>query len=154
MNLANNTNVVFTKNLSGTSFVPSANLSSGRYRIWVRAVSAQGHLSNWSTAVEITVAEAGIEGELRKLETSFLASILPDGESEFDPSKAVSTRRGKSVFANAISAETVSVQVRSEEHPAEAASFTDATDNVMAAWDAADWSSAPTNDNKLRNETI
>jgi hypothetical protein len=54
--------VVHETNLTGTSFTVAKPLvSGGRYRIWIRAISNTGELSQWSNALEFTVVAAAKE---------------------------------------------------------------------------------------------
>lgn len=140
-NLANNVTVVATGNLTNTVFTPSTNLAAGKYRIWVRAVSAQGHLSNWSTAVDITVASNGIDEDFATFGTPVVAAVLPDREAEFMPTVAEATSRRTSSSTNFITAvvPNVAEQANSADGSLEAESIAAATDHVMAAWDVSDW---------------
>ena len=140
-NLANNASVVSTGNLGSTSFTPSKNLAAGKYRIWVRAVSAQGHTSNWSTAVDIAVA-SNTTKELTTSGAPVVASILTErvavNADTTDGRDSSSTR-----FINT-GAEDYAEQVSSSEALIDAESLAAATDYVMAAWDVSEsWNVTP-----------
>jgi subtilisin-like proprotein convertase family protein len=156
VNLANNATVVATGNLTSTVFTPSTNLAAGKYRIWVRAVSAQGHLSNWSTAVDITVASNGIEEDFATFGTPVVAAVLPDREAEFMPTVAEATSRRTSSSTNFITAvvQNVAEQANSADGSLEAESIAAATDHVMAAWDVSDWWNTAVVVNKRDNEVM
>ena len=139
-----------------TVFTPSTNLAAGKYRIWVRAVSAQGHLSNWSTAVDITVASNGIEEDFATFGTPVVAAVLPDREAEFLPTVAEATSRRTSSSTNFITAvvQNVAEQANSADGRLEAESIAAATDHVMAAWDVSDWWNTAVIVNKRDNEVM
>ena len=63
----------------GTSFQTPAALAAGTYRVWVRAVSASGEMSNWSREVDFTVTQVAPEELLRTLAglEDRLANSLP-----------------------------------------------------------------------------
>ncbi len=48
--------VILQTDLTTTSFTPTSNLAAGTYRVWVRAVSNMGVVTDWSKAVNFTVA--------------------------------------------------------------------------------------------------
>ena len=50
--------ILYVQNLKGTSFAPLADLAPREYRIWVRAVSTTGVISEWGNFVDITIASA------------------------------------------------------------------------------------------------
>jgi len=156
VNLAGNVTVVATGNLSGTVFTPTTNLAAGKYRIWVRAVSAQGHLSNWSTAVDITVASNVIEEELTTLGTPVVAAALPVRQVESVPSGAESTVRENSSSTKFITAviQNVAEEANSAADVIEAETIAAATDHVMAAWDVSDWWNTAAIVSEQNNEVI
>jgi subtilisin-like proprotein convertase family protein len=156
VNLASNVTVVATGNLSSTVFTPTTNLAAGRYRIWVRAVSAQGHLSNWSTAVDITVASNVIEEELTTLGTPVVAAALSVRQIESVPSGAESTVRENSSSTKFITAviQNVAEEANSAADVIEAETIAAATDHVMAAWDVSDWWNTTVIVNEQNNEVI
>jgi subtilisin-like proprotein convertase family protein len=140
VNLANNVSVVFAGNLTGTNFTPTSNLATGRYRIWVRAVSAQGHLSNWSTPVDTRVASAEEKDLFVSPELPVVAALLPDRTREivfWDASPA--NQPGSSAMKSA-NAEVPNVAEHSSaaEDDLEAELIAAATDYVMASWSVSD----------------
>lgn len=155
VNLASNVSVVATGNLTGTTFTPPTSLTNGRYRIWVRAVSAQGHSSNWSTPVDITVAAEVIEQRQLVLETPALTSVLPTQESLTVRSNAEGSVGWNSSSKTAGTAAIVEdPQFGSAEDRFEAESLAAATDYVMAAWDVSEsWNVPPLVRNR-RNEAL
>ena len=156
VNLASNVTVVATGNLSSTVFTPTTNLAAGRYRIWVRAVSAQGHLSNWSAAVDITVASNVIEEELTTLGTPVVAAALSVRQVESVPSGAESTVRENSSSTKFVTAviQNVDEEANSAADVIEAETIAAATDHVMAAWDVSDWWNTNVIVNEQNNEVI
>lgn len=146
VNLANNASVVLTGNLTGTSFTPSPSLAAGKYRIWVRAVSAQGHTSNWSTAVDVTVASSTTKEELTTSGTPVVASILPKQTADRSTVNT-DTTQGRDYYSNksvSIEMRNAVEQVSSTEANSDAEALAAATDYVMAAWDVSEsWNAAP-----------
>ncbi|MFO1002557.1 MAG: proprotein convertase P-domain-containing protein [Planctomycetaceae bacterium] len=138
VNIASNVVVVQTGNLTGTSFTPSTNLASGKYRIWVRAVSLQGHLSGWSTAVDITVAGTQLQ---KQSATPILTTILQNGPVETVSKIGDTSDRQVITKQETISAQTSSYveQEISADVSIDATIVAEATDHVMAAWDASEW---------------
>ena len=41
--------------LNATSFTPTAPLIPGTYRVWLRAIGANGLVSSWSAPIDITI---------------------------------------------------------------------------------------------------
>jgi hypothetical protein len=140
VNLASNASVVLAGNLTGTNFTPTSNLAAGRYRIWVRAVSAQGHLSAWSTPVDITVAGVENKDELLSSEPPIIAALLPDQTGEIVVSGADPVRNRSSQAMISVNPEIpdVSEQSSSVEDDSEAELIAAATDYVMASWSVSD----------------
>lgn len=141
VNIASNAVVVQTGNLTGTSFTPSTNLASGKYRVWVRAVSVQGHVSGWSVAVDITVANTQSQEEPMTPGTPVLLAALHDSAAELVPANVDTFHRRGFSPKEAIPAET-STYVEQEilaDDRFETRSVAAATDHVMAAWDASEW---------------
>jgi hypothetical protein len=81
-----NIGVANVQNLNATSYTMPTNLQPGQYRIWVRAVSTGGAISNWSPSVVITVAsqENSQDNEMSVLESNSLLLIPRPIESERD----------------------------------------------------------------------
>ena len=156
VNLANNATAIATGNLTGTVFTPATNLAAGKYRIWVRAVSAQGHFSNWSNAVDITVASNMIEEDLTTFEIPVVAAVLPARETEFVPTRAEATIPGNSSSTKSINAviQNVAEEANSAADSIEAESFAAAADHVMAAWDVSDWWNTGAIIDKRNNEVL
>ena len=50
--------ILYEQNLRGTSFTPLTDLAPREYRIWVRAVSTTGVISEWGNFVNITITSA------------------------------------------------------------------------------------------------
>ena len=50
--------ILYVQNLKGTSFAPLTDLAPREYRIWVRAVSTTGVISEWGNFVNITITSA------------------------------------------------------------------------------------------------
>lgn len=44
-----------TTTMANSSFIPAANLASGNYRVWIRAIGSGGKLSEWSAAKDFSV---------------------------------------------------------------------------------------------------
>jgi hypothetical protein len=50
--------IIYVQNLTGTSFAPLTDLAPREYRIWVRAVSTTGVISEWGNFINITITSA------------------------------------------------------------------------------------------------
>ena len=76
-----------------TTFAPTDPLPTGTYRVWVRAVTADGRELSWSTPVDFTVALNDVEqpaGEVPEL----LATLLPAiGDVQADATAEVEARK-------------------------------------------------------------
>ena len=140
MNLATNVSVVFAGNLTGTNFTPTSNLATGRYRIWVRAVSAQGHLSNWSTPVDTRVASTENKDLFVSPELPVVAALLPDRTREIVVLDASPSHHPGSTAMKSVNAEMPEVEEQSSsaEDNLEAELIAAATDYVMASWSVSD----------------
>jgi len=49
-------NVLNISGITTTSFTPANPIAAGDYRLWLRAIDANGKLSNWSTEVNFKIA--------------------------------------------------------------------------------------------------
>jgi subtilisin-like proprotein convertase family protein len=156
VNLANNSSVVLTGNLTSTSFTPSSSLAAGKYRVWVRAVSAQGHTSNWSTAVDVTVASNTNREGLTAFGSPVLAAILPTQAAELATSQAEIALGSRSSSKTSLVAGTSTYveQMSSSQEITEAESLAAVTDQVMAAWDISEWWNAAPISSNHKNEAI
>jgi predicted phage tail protein len=156
VNLANNSSVVLTGNLTGTSFTPSTSLAAGKYRIWVRAVSAQGHTSNWSTAVDVTVASSAASEGLTTFGSPVVASVLSTPTAELASSHAeiAVDSRSSSMRSFVAVTPTYAEHMTPSEEVTEADALAAVTDQVMAAWDISEWWSATPIALDHKDETI
>jgi hypothetical protein len=57
--------VLYVQNLKSTTFTPTSELAPRQYRVWVRAVSTTGVVSEWGNLVNITITSL----DAPKLET-------------------------------------------------------------------------------------
>ncbi len=156
VNLANNASVVLTGNLTGNSYTPSTSLAAGKYRIWVRAVSAQGHTSSWSTAVDITVAGNTTKEVLASFGSPVVAAMLSAPDAELATSHAEITVRSDSSSNRSYRTvtPTSAEQMTSTQEISEAESLAAVTDQVMASWDISEWWNAAPIISSPKNETI
>jgi len=53
-----NTRVIYKTNLTDTTYTSPTTLAAGTYRVWVRAVSTMGEVTNWSTPMDLPVSSA------------------------------------------------------------------------------------------------
>ncbi|MEJ7590878.1 MAG: hypothetical protein WKF77_04965, partial [Planctomycetaceae bacterium] len=78
-----------------TTFAPTDPLPTGSYRVWVRAVTAEGRELSWSAPVDFTVALNGVEqpeGEVPEL----LATLLPAiGDVQADATVEIEAGKSK-----------------------------------------------------------
>jgi hypothetical protein len=65
-------NVLNISGITTTSFTPANPIAAGDYRLWLRAVDANGKLSNWSTEVNFKIAA---ENSPTAKDASLLAAI-------------------------------------------------------------------------------
>ncbi len=64
--------------ITNTSFTPENPLNQGSYRVWVRAVLADGTILPWSTQTTFIVADSAVpQGESDVLDVSALLTSLP-----------------------------------------------------------------------------
>ncbi len=141
-NVATNAVVLTVNGVIGTSFTPATSLAAGKYRIWVRAVSAQGHLSNWSTAVDIVVASSTKSSTIdQPVSGEFLASAL-QLESSNPASNSPRSERPQVVMINHAQPTEEFMNDAETQPSVDVASATvieAACDAVMSGWDASDW---------------
>lgn len=50
------TKYLYSNSVSSVNYTPSTNMAAGSYRVWIRAIAADGSLSAWSTGVTFSVA--------------------------------------------------------------------------------------------------
>ncbi|MCA9057515.1 MAG: hypothetical protein KDA85_03415, partial [Planctomycetaceae bacterium] len=150
--------VFYLTGLTGTSLTSSVSLTSGSYRVWVRAISTMGIATKWSSYVDFTVASA-----------TSPAATLPGGSlggqfaSLGSPLRNVSAENAVRLPLNTElsspssveSAEPSFVQVQSEmrsttaqptetpreisEEVAAVQAEAESCDQVMALWQETDW---------------
>lgn len=65
------------KDILTNSFTSPTTLAVGNYRVWIRAVNANGVMTTWSAAQAFTIANVST-GEERAVETVLIASLLSD----------------------------------------------------------------------------
>jgi hypothetical protein len=74
------------KDVTTTSYTPTANLATGTYRVWVRAVSVNGAFSSWSLPLTFTItmneADTQESSEIPQLLASDIDSALQDYPAE------------------------------------------------------------------------
>ncbi len=131
--LTTNALVLSAQNILTNEYSVTSALASGRYRVWVRAVSSSGVLSRWSEPVSFTVAsnsqhETAPQSDAGTLLASALAPVLEASAEKHDdvaltitPAEEQLPEAGSElVIATSDASETV-------------------YDAVMASWDASDW---------------
>ena len=62
-NKATNVRVIYQPNLTTTTFTSPTTLPAGTYRVWVRAVSTMGEITDWSTPVDHVIAASDLPKE-------------------------------------------------------------------------------------------
>ena len=78
--------VIRQQNLTGTSFTPSANLSFGEYRMWIRAVNGAGTPGAWGAGVNFRIAAPTVTAPIgtASSDTPTIAWSAVDGASRYD----------------------------------------------------------------------
>jgi hypothetical protein len=80
------------KDILTNSFTPTTALSSGTYRVWVRAISVTGTLTTWSLPVSFTIAAADAPAEDMAKTPRLLASLIEHQLPQQDGQPTVSNR--------------------------------------------------------------
>ena len=80
------------KDILTNSFTPTTALSSGTYRVWVRAISVTGTLTTWSLPVSFTIAAADAPAEDMAKIPRLLASLIEHQLPQHDGQPTVSNR--------------------------------------------------------------
>lgn len=89
-----------------SSFSPTDPLPTGTYRVWVRAVKADGTALPWSTPVTFTVASSGVEQSAGAV-PELLAALLPTtGEVQADSAADVAVRQSVEATAQDVPPES------------------------------------------------
>ena len=149
-NLDTNTVTLTTAPQPGNSYVLTTGLPSGRYRVWVQAVSAAGYRSNWGASVDFFVTESAQKNSVPQNDSDdLLASVQSLLTPPVAPSAAIPAARIQVTAAASLSAASRSnenvleenqTMVESAEHLIAAATGIEAIhDAVMSGWDASEW---------------
>jgi predicted phage tail protein len=72
-----NSLVLNKKDILTNSFTPASNLAAGNYRVWIRAINANGILTTWSVAQTFTIT-AVTPNEEQPAENFLAVSLLSD----------------------------------------------------------------------------
>ncbi|MEZ6127707.1 MAG: hypothetical protein R3C59_03435 [Planctomycetaceae bacterium] len=87
-NLTTGSVVIRDDNLTTTSFTPTTALSSGNYRVWVKAIGASGNFNDgtWSAPVDFTIAAVAEESPnvLAPLLSSLPAALQTEETAQRD----------------------------------------------------------------------
>ncbi|MEZ6063477.1 MAG: S8 family serine peptidase [Planctomycetaceae bacterium] len=156
--------VIYSDAVTTNSYTATTALAAGEYRVWVRALSDSGEVSEWSAAVDFTVAAASVPvfdagatpspvailtglTEVSVAQQSDAPAIVPNVAAPASDSHAtkiaddaasVKTAEFPQPETRAAAVSPTAVVLdRSEEAPAE--DF----DAVMANWDSAAWWTEP-----------
>ncbi len=148
VNNAADLRVIYETNLKTTTFTSATTLATGTYRVWVRAVSAMGVTTDWSTPVDLVVASSELpKGTLGSVQTMILASLIlvdlpltPDS-SPVERPDAFSSGAETPVNADVMPDVAVPIaSVTNSINPIEPALTMDSEfDAVMSEWQSADW---------------
>jgi hypothetical protein len=144
-NLDSNTVTLTTVPQPGNSYVLTTALPSGRYRVWVQAVSTAGYRSNWGASVDFFVTESAQKNSVPENDSDdLLASVQSLLIPPVAPSAAIPVARIQVTAAVSRSNENVleenQTMVESAEHLIAAATGIEAIhDAVMSGWDASEW---------------
>ena len=149
-NLDTNTVTLTTAPQPGNSYVLTTALPSGRYRVWVQAVSTAGYRSNWGASVDFFVTESAQKKSVPQSDSDdLLASVQSLLTPPVAPSAAIPVARIQVTAAASLSAASRSnenvleenqTMVESAEQLIAAATGIEAIhDAVMSGWDASEW---------------
>jgi methionine-rich copper-binding protein CopC len=127
--------VVKASNIKTNSYTLKTSLDSGKYRVWVRAVSAKGHVSAWSTGVDFRVSSSEQTTPSQDASVNgLLASVLYSADEEQQNSHVEVSDPGTQSTVSVTVAEATSSATESE-----APVGHQELDAVMAGWDASEW---------------
>ncbi len=149
VNNAAGVRVLYSKSITTTTYTSAANLPSGNYRVWVRAISKMGEISAWSSPTNFTIASSIIpESSSLPGESAVFASLVfddqqltPDGSPAVD-SILIDTQSDNQTESGPVQQVApatdamAAIPVKFDE-PASAG--TAEFDAVMAEWQSADW---------------
>ena len=148
-NLDTNTVALTTVPQTGNNYALTSALASGRYRVWVQAVSSAGYRSNWGASVDFFVTESAPKMSVPPNDgDDLLASVQSELTS---PVAASSTKTVAGIQMTPSTSRTVAqaienlpqsdpTEVPSAEHLIAAATGIEAIhDAVMSGWDASEW---------------
>ena len=144
-NLDTNTVSLTTAPQPGNSYVLTTALPSGRYRVWVQAVSTAEYRSNWGASVDFFVTESAQKNSVPENDSDdLLASVQSLLIPPVAPSAAIPVAPIQVTAAASRSNENVleenQMMVESAEHLIAAATGIEAIhDAVMSGWDASEW---------------
>ncbi len=122
--------VLYVQNLKSTSFTPTSELAPRQYRVWVRAVSTTGVVSEWGNLVNITITSV----DAPKLDTIVVSEpVMPSPLKELKSQLTLADSEPDSV-------QTTSDSLNVEENPlpveevAVVPENADRIDVVMTQW--------------------
>ncbi len=147
-NLNTNRVTLTTARIVGTDYTVTTALPAGRYRVWVRAVSSAGYLSNWGTAVEFSVSSSDREkSALPAPDSDLLASALTEvmampGTKTLTVAASKVAVKAERAAVTVTSAAASTLPAAENIHPdesADASGMAAMFDAVMSGWDASDW---------------
>ena len=162
-NEATHVRVIYQPNLTTTTFTSPTTLPAGSYRVWVRAVSTMGEITDWSTPVDHVIAASDLPKE--SLLDVMPASLIFDdgplarhGSTVQRPEKSAA-KADAPITADAApvtelpalpglpAASVVTSMISVEPAPTVVADH----DAVMSEWQSADWW-AETSASQVRND--
>jgi subtilisin family serine protease/subtilisin-like proprotein convertase family protein len=133
--LNSNTRVIYLTNLTGTSFTAVNPLAAGNYRVWVRAVSAMGETTAWSTDVRFSVASVDSPtpeqpAGVNPLLTSAFAPVTTSLKSVATPAAQAAVVRTEATVVAVGSENSATAVIEADVQNEQA---------VVEAWNTSDW---------------
>jgi hypothetical protein len=132
--------VLYLQNLKGTSYTPLTDLDPRQYRIWVRAVSSTGVVSQWGNFIILTItsADAPANSDLDTLDSAvdfLMPEVFEDQEASDYTDRSVTARSSITMASkNEREPESGEEIDLSLEEAAAAQKVSDHIDFVMTEW--------------------
>lgn len=142
---ATNVALIRDTNVAGTTFTSTRPLAPGNYRVWVRAISADGQTGAWSTPVDFTILAANGQQNVDSDDGHIVMLASMEAVSAAMQTESVSVGLMQASVPNEISRapEHVAVETSEKSPGAEAqetaSSLKTDEDALMADWDTAIW---------------
>lgn len=139
---ATNVALIRDTNVSGTTFTSAGPLAPAEYRVWVRAIGADGTIGPWSASVDFTIVAAGGVRGTDRAGVVMLASMQVDQVSVGLMQSVVSSDLSSTIVNESATEDVPQQSVAGHSRIAKDDVKRVAavpTDDVMAEWDASIW---------------